>query len=270
MEKIPPLVFHADWFDIIEDLPQEQQLEAYRAIMLYAFKGEKSSHPIAMAATALMRRFIDADRSKYADICKKRKEAIQRRWKAQKNTSDTNVYNSIQKNTSDTNTNTNTNNQDQDYNQDQYQKQRNINIPLQTNNKRVRECLYVSPSLNDQIAECKVSQIWKDGIRKKFHLKDDAEVDALLDDFAVDMVCQETEVRNAKKFFMTWLSERQQKKRDSSRNNRESGLGVGEWRDDKGRRRYAKSDVIVPESASPRPSAAHWWSNASKQWEKQI
>lgn len=48
------------------------------------------------------------------------------------------------------------------------------------------------------------------------------------------------------------------------------GLGIGEWRDKQGRRRYAQSDVIVPEQAPPRPSDAHYWSETTKQWEKTI
>lgn len=45
-------------------------------------------------------------------------------------------------------------------------------------------------------------------------------------------------------------------------------LGVGEFRDPQGRRTYGTSGQIVPEDAAPRPSAGHWWSDASRQWEK--
>ena len=50
----------------------------------------------------------------------------------------------------------------------------------------------------------------------------------------------------------------------------EHGFGVGEFRNSKGQRTYASSGVIVPDSAPPRPSVAHWWSEASNRWEKQI
>lgn len=36
-------------------------------------------------------------------------------------------------------------------------------------------------------------------------------------------------------------------------------LGVGEWYDINGNRRYGESDVIVPNNAAPRPSAGHYW-----------
>lgn len=45
-------------------------------------------------------------------------------------------------------------------------------------------------------------------------------------------------------------------------------LGVGEFRDPQGRRTYGTSGQIVPEDAAPRPSAGHWWSDASRQWER--
>ena len=48
------------------------------------------------------------------------------------------------------------------------------------------------------------------------------------------------------------------------------GLGIGEWRDEKGRRRYERSDTIVPEDAPPRPSAGHWWSEVTKMWENAL
>ena len=56
----------------------------------------------------------------------------------------------------------------------------------------------------------------------------------------------------------------------SAKQKSSSNLGIGEYRDSQGCRRFGESDVIVPDSAPPRPSAAHWWSEASNRWEKQI
>jgi hypothetical protein len=45
------------------------------------------------------------------------------------------------------------------------------------------------------------------------------------------------------------------------------GLGVGEWRDKDGNRRYSETnDVIVPDDAPPRPTMGHWWSPESQGW----
>lgn len=50
----------------------------------------------------------------------------------------------------------------------------------------------------------------------------------------------------------------------------EPGLGIGEFRNSKGQRTYASSGVIVPDSAPPRPSAAHYWNETSGYWENMI
>lgn len=47
-------------------------------------------------------------------------------------------------------------------------------------------------------------------------------------------------------------------------------LGVGEYFNQHGERTYAQSGVVVPQDAPPRPSEAHWWSEASNKWEKAI
>jgi hypothetical protein len=47
-------------------------------------------------------------------------------------------------------------------------------------------------------------------------------------------------------------------------------LGVGETIRPDGKRTYGTSGVIVPATAPARPSAAHWWSEATQSWEKTI
>lgn len=268
MDKNPPLVFHADWFDIIEDLPKEQQLESYRAIMLYAFRGEKSDNPIASATTALMRRFIDADRNKYADICKKRKEAIKRRWQAQKNTSDTNVSTSIQKNTSDTNTNTNNQDHNQDHNQDTTTKV----VGVVDNSAHVRESTPYDDSniLAEFFAPARGATI--ESLAMQLHLSvDDMKSSArsIVNEWALTGQTH-TDYNDASRHLISTLRKKKQWGRRDLASSSEPGLGVGEFRDGNGRRTYASSGVIVPESAPPRPSAAHWWSDVSGRWEKQI
>lgn len=268
MEKIPPLVFHADWFDIIENLPQEQQLEVYRAIMLYAFRGELSDNPIAMAATALMRKFVDADRKKYAEISQKRKEAIMRRWQVHKNT---NVYNSIHKNTSDTNTNTNTNTNTKTINQyqDQYQEAIDKSIPSAANIPRTGAGGAAAPELRAKIAELKKGEIWLTQVAMKFHVTTD-EVCRQLDEFCDEMELRGRQVNSPQGLFVTWLGDRKYGSKPRSPSQTDPGLGIGEFRNGKGQRTYGTGGVIVPESAPPRPSEAHWWSDSSKLWEKTI
>ena len=49
-----------------------------------------------------------------------------------------------------------------------------------------------------------------------------------------------------------------------------ASLGVWEYRDAQGRRTYGTSGQVVPEDAPQRPSPAHWWSDASGQWERML
>ena len=44
-------------------------------------------------------------------------------------------------------------------------------------------------------------------------------------------------------------------------------LGVGEYRNQEGLRTYGPGEVIVPESADPRPGSSYWWNEVSNQWD---
>ena len=275
------IVFYKDWWEAIQGLPSEKRLEAIAAVMEYAFTGVEPTDTMLRFATAQIRSFIDRDRKKYEETCRKRKEAIEKRWK-KKNTPvkealNTNEYNCIDKNTNEYksiqhNTTQYYNDNDNENENENENEKINTSNYLQTDNNAhagAREGQWVGKVLDQQIADCKASPIWKDGIRKKFRIDDPSEVDRLLDEFATDMLCQETDVRNAKKLFVVWLNERQQPSR-KSRGSREPGLGPGEWRDEKGRRRFEKSDVIVPDNAPPRPSGGHYWNPVSGYWENML
>ena len=107
------LILYKDWWEAIKSIPTNMQLEAYNSICAYAFESVQPTDPMIAAATALMRSAIDRDKAKWESVCKKRRASIKSRWDKQKaasaseqvNTTDTNVFNSIQKiqmNTSDT------------------------------------------------------------------------------------------------------------------------------------------------------------------------
>lgn len=64
MKKYLSLNFRADWFVAIEAFPEDRQLDAYRAIMRYAFYGEIPSDPSIKMAIGLIMHLIDKHRSK--------------------------------------------------------------------------------------------------------------------------------------------------------------------------------------------------------------
>lgn len=63
MKKYLSLNFRADCFEAIEAFPEDRQLDAYRAIMRYAFYGEIPSDPSIKMAIGLIMHLIDKRRS---------------------------------------------------------------------------------------------------------------------------------------------------------------------------------------------------------------
>ena len=62
-------VFYKDWWQVLEDLPEEERLQAYEAICSYAFDGVVPQNNVIKAVTGLMRTAIDRDNKKFEDKC---------------------------------------------------------------------------------------------------------------------------------------------------------------------------------------------------------
>lgn len=69
------LIIYRDWWEAINGLPTDLQLDAYRSICEYAFEGKEPENPIISAVTTLMRSAIDNARAKNETIREKRKRA---------------------------------------------------------------------------------------------------------------------------------------------------------------------------------------------------
>ncbi|WP_253908251.1 DUF6291 domain-containing protein, partial [Capnocytophaga sp. oral taxon 338] len=64
--KRDSFIFYVDWLNVIDELPQEIQLEIYQAITRYAIKGEVHSlSPMANIAFGFIRQALDRDMKKY-------------------------------------------------------------------------------------------------------------------------------------------------------------------------------------------------------------
>lgn len=87
---------------VVAKLSDKQAGVLFKSILQYAVSGtvatlEDSAVDIVFE---VVRQNIDYTSAKYEDVCKKRKEAIKKRWaEKQKNTKNTNVYKCIQTNT---------------------------------------------------------------------------------------------------------------------------------------------------------------------------
>ena len=88
-------VFYKDWWQVPEDLPEEERLQAYEAICSYAFDGVVPQNNVIKAVTGLMRTAIDRDNKKFEDKCEKNRKNIRKRW----NKDNTTVQNGIHSNT---------------------------------------------------------------------------------------------------------------------------------------------------------------------------
>ncbi len=104
MEKETQLIFYKDWYELKSICSPERYYAFLDAIMDYAFSGVEAVDPNIHDVFHLAKLQIDRDRAKYSNICKKRREAIQKRYKKKEIT---NEYNSIQLNTNVTNNNDN-------------------------------------------------------------------------------------------------------------------------------------------------------------------
>ena len=94
-------VLYADQREMIEDLSYEEKGKLLDALFEYAESGHIpliEEKPVLVAFKMFKVR-INHDNDKYLDTCRKRKEAIEKRWEKQKNT---NEYNCIVCNTKDT------------------------------------------------------------------------------------------------------------------------------------------------------------------------
>lgn len=274
------IVFYKDWWEAISSLPEDKQPEAIRAVMDYAFKGIEPEDTMLRFATAQIRMFIDRDRTKYEKAVQQRRDAIRKRWEKakanKKKEPNTTEYDRIQKNTEkcksirpNTTEYYNENENENGNENDNEQKEIDKSIPSAAINlSRTGATAAAASDFRVKIAELKSNAIWLEQMAMKFHTTSD-EVCRQLEDFREDMELRGRHVSSPQGLFVTWLGGKMYGSKPGNASS-EPGLGVGEFRNSRGQRTYGTSGVAVPESAPPRPSAAHWWSDTSRMWEKAI
>lgn len=94
------VLFYSDWYEILRELPDDERVRAYDAIMQFAFEDIEPTDKYIKAITALIFKGIERNSVKYSQKCEKLRQNINKRWQKQKNT---NVYKSIQKDTNEYN-----------------------------------------------------------------------------------------------------------------------------------------------------------------------
>lgn len=265
MAERKTFLFFCGWAKSLAEFSPEERCAIYDAIIAYAEDGTLPSlNPVAQMAFKFIKKDIDEMQSKYETICEKRREAANKRWRKQQ--SDTKASKSIQKH------NLHYEHEHKHKHEHEHkheQKEIDKSIPSATTNISRTGATAAASEFRVKIAELKSNSIWLEQMAMKFHITPD-EVCRELDEFQEDMELRGKLVVYPQSLFVTWLGDRKYGSKSKSSTPTEPGLGIGEWRDDKGRRRYAHSDVIVPEQAPPRPSAAHYWNPTSGYWENMI
>lgn len=253
------VIFYKDWYDSLEGLSPEERLAIYEAVMRYGFEGEVPQDKLVKYTTALMRSAIDRDNNKYEEKCERNRRNIAQRWKRlkeeQKQGTDGNEP--IRPNTTATdngNDNDNVNVNDNVNDNEPTKVGDNKEKPSNEGKKKVAPTKvrrFVKPTVEEVEAYCRERGNYVDA--------------ELFCDFYESKgwkVGSQT-MKDWKAAVRTW------EKGDGRAARKTPGgvsLGVDEWIDERGERRYGTGQHTVPMSAPPRPGRDCYWSSASNQW----
>ena len=253
----------------MSDFSPEDRCAVYDAAIAYAENGTLPSlNPVLQMAFKFIKKDIDEMQGKYESTCQKRREAANKRWqKMQKHTNDTNGCKSIQEEQKH-----NLHYEHEHEHEHEKNKDKSLSSTENIINAQARgNAAYADGNLLVEFfAPEKTATL--EALAMQLHLTFDE-----LRQMAQEVVNEwtltgqtHTTYNDASRHLISTLRKKKQwSKPPTNERTKEPGLGVGEYRNAKGQRTY-NGDTIVPESAPPRPSAAHWWSEASNNWSKQI
>lgn len=251
------IVFYKDWWDAISELPEDIQHKAIKAVMDYAFKGEEPEDMMLRFATAQIRMFINRDRKRYETICDKRREAIKKRWSNQKNTNNTNEYNSIQIDT------THYHNENENENENNNDNENEHGLSNESINNNIKKEIVIKKKTAERFIAPTIEEVQEYATQKGYSIDAEHFVNYYT---ANGWRVGRNPMKDWRAAVRTWVV----RDRGQAQPQRTQSLGVGEYINDKGIRTYGNSGQAVPPEAPPRPSEAHWWSEASQNWENMI
>lgn len=76
------VLFYSDWYEILRELPDDERVRAYDAIMQFAFEDIEPTDKYIKAVTALVMKGIERNRKSYDDKCEKLRNNARKRWDA--------------------------------------------------------------------------------------------------------------------------------------------------------------------------------------------
>ena len=253
-------LFRKDWREAIAEYPAEDRLAIREAIEAYAFDGIIPEDRFLKAATANARVIIDRDRDMYQERCDRNKENARKRWERMQ--SHTTASNGIQIKQLDANIIDNNNGIDND-------------IDIEPTPKVVGDIKEDKEKTSKEVQK-------KAAPDKRFSKPTPQDVQAYCDErgngITGEAFCDFYEskgwkvgnspMKDWKAAVRTW-EKRDGRSAGSAKKQAPAGvkLGVGEWIDENGERRYGTGNLPpVPMSAPPRPNSDMVWSRESKSW----
>lgn len=246
------VIFYKDWYDSLKGLSPEERLAIYEAVMRYAFEGEEPQDKLVKYATALMRKAIDRDNGKYDEVSRKRKEAAEKRWQERKSMQTMQVYASDTNNADNDNDNVNDNDNDNDNeptnvgNKEKTSKEGKKKVATTSGQRR-----FVKPTVEEVEAYCRERGNSVDAQ----HFVDFYE--------SKGWKVGSNAMKDWRAAVRTW---EKRDGRSAAQAPKGVTLGVGEWIDERGERRYGSGQHTVPMSAPPRPGDDCYWSGESHNW----
>ena len=129
------VLFYSDWYEILRELPDDERVRAYDAIMQFAFEDIEPTDKYIKAITALIFKGIERNRDLYDEKCERNRQNIKKRWEEyRKMKANTNVYERIQSNKSYSNATDKDN-----VKEDEYEKEKDVIVAKATDNKKEKE-----------------------------------------------------------------------------------------------------------------------------------
>lgn len=240
------VIFYRDWYDIINDLPTEERLEVYEAIMRYAFDGLEPQDRYIKAVTRSMFVAINRDGNRYEERCERNRRNAMNRWRNRLDANDANASDgkhSVQSHTTAT------------YNENEKENGNENEPPTNVVGEKEKEKVstdtpkkksFVKPSVEQVAAYCKERENYVNA-----------------EDFvnfyeSKGWVVGKAPMKDWKAAVRTWEQKDGRKRKGVT-------LGVGEWIDAQGERKYGTGHT-APMSAPPRPSEDCYWSAESNNW----
>lgn len=247
------LIFYKDWYDVLQDLPDEERLKAYDAVMQYAFEDKVPTNKFVKVTTALMRTTIDRDNNKYDEKCERNRQNVLNRWKKKQEqmnaTSENERVRSLRTNTNHTdndNYNDNDNDNDNEPTNVGDKKEKTSNEVKKKTASTIRR--FSKPTVAQVQAYCRERG---NGVDAQ-HFVDFYESKGWL--------VGKSPMKDWKAAVRTW------EQKDGFKPNQQK-LGVGEYIEPTtGRRTYGTGIATIPPDAPARPSEQHSWNESTKSW----